>query len=87
MKVYHYFTLHSELSAVLTRPELVDKKILSISLAYVFNDHGEQVGERIDVLTDINPAGIQSIEPTQEDRLEAAELMIDLLLDTQQESA
>lgn len=69
---------------VLQLPELQNRRITQISYQKRFDDFGRDLGEQINITVADEPVSQQVIEPTSEERLEAAELMIDLLLDTQE---
>lgn len=87
MRILQFFEPHDSISAILQRPELAGQRILDIEMSYMYDDEDQPIRPRIDVTVEPSPTGQQVIEPTVAERLEAAELMIDLLLDTQQESA
>lgn len=87
MKTYSYLESRDNLPLVLRRIELQGQRILHIEFQDRFDDFGNFLGEQINLTASPDINGIQVIEPSHEERLEAAELMIDLLLDTQQESA
>lgn len=87
MKTYHYPESRDQLALILQQPELQGQRILHIDYQDRFDDFGNFLGEQINITATPDVHGVQVIEPSQEERLEAAELMIDLLLDTQQESA
>jgi hypothetical protein len=86
-KTYVFSEPDANLPAILLRPELAGQRILNIEMGYVYDDEDRPVRPRFDITVEPSPTGQQIIEPTVAERLEAAELMIDLLLDTQQESA
>lgn len=88
MQTYQYFVDSSQLNAVLASPELADKRIINIEITRSYSgENGRDLGPLINITVVPSPTGQQIIDTTVEERLEAAELMIDLLLDTQQESA
>lgn len=84
MKTYSYIGSPSDIAMVLQLPELQNRRITQISYQKRFDDFGRDLGEQINITVADEPVSQQVIEPTSEERLEAAELMIDLLLDTQE---
>lgn len=86
-RVYVFTEPYKNLPAILLRPELTGQRILNIEFGYMYDEDNQPAAPRIDITVEPSPTGQQIIEPTVAERLEAAELMIDLLLDTQQESA
>lgn len=88
MKTYQYFVDSSQINSILALPELSDKRILNIEITRSYSgEDGRDLGPLINITVVPSETGQQVIDTTVEERLEAAELMIDLLLDTQQESA
>lgn len=84
MKTYSYLESRDNLPLVLRRAELQGQRIIRIDFQDRFDDFGNFLGEQIHITVTPDVNGVQVIEPSQEERLEAAELMIDLLLDTQE---
>jgi len=83
---FQFIRSYSELSQVLALPELAHQVITDINCVDLFDDNGNHQGTRIDITVTGERVPQQVIQPMVTERLEAAELMIDLLLDTQQET-
>lgn len=85
--MFQYSAEASELSRILALPELQGQVIVGINITRWWDDQDQDRGPRIDITVTGERVPQQVIQPMMTERLEAAELMIDLLLDTQQESA
>ena len=81
MKTYHYPESRDQLALILQRPELQGQRILHIEFQDRFDDFGNFLGEQINITATPDVNDVQVIEPSQEERLEAAELFLGLLLD------
>lgn len=82
MQTYQYFVDSSELNAVLASPQLAHKRIINIEITRSYSgEDGRDLGPLINVTVVPSPTGQQIIDTTVEERLEAAELFLSLLLD------
>lgn len=82
MLTYHFEGTESDLSRVLESRELQDQVIVDIRFV---NQNDPQIMPRIEVDAYDNPDGNQVILPTASERLQAAETLINLILDEEGE--
>jgi hypothetical protein len=86
MKIYQYDNEPADLPQILQRSELQDRIITDIQFARRYDELENDLGPLIEITVKGELVPQQVIIPMVTERLEAAELMIDLLLDTQQET-
>lgn len=77
MKTYHFAGTEADLPSILESPEMQFKSIVDVRFV---NQYDPEVSPRVEVDAYDNPNG-QEILPTLRERLQAAETLINLILD------
>ena len=87
MMRYQYDNKPEDLAQILQRPELQDRIITDIQFTRRYDELENDLGPLIEITVKGERVPQQVIVPMVTERLEATELMIALLLDTQQETS